>query len=212
MKRTLLNICFLTVAVLGIAAVPKNGDNALKEIKKRYRDVKTLQAHFKESFRWQLTGEAVDREGELIVAEGNRFRVETPEQTMVSDGKALYRFSKTKNQVMIEAVEKSESLLPNRVLLNFGDEFDAVGLAALPVEGKEGYSLDLKPRSPDKALLASATLWVTSEDRAVRRIRIVDLNGNSTTYSLSKLTFDSTAAPELFVFKLPAGAEIFDLR
>ncbi len=207
---SILSILFLSL--VGSAALPTNPTSALKDIQKHYRDVKTLQAGFTESFKWQMTGETVNREGKIIVAEKNRFRVDTPEQVMVSDGTNLYRFNRQRNQVMIEPAGKAEALLPNKILLRFAEDFQAIEISPLAVEGREGYRLELKPDDPDKALLASATLWVTSADLTVQRIKLIDLNGNSTTYTLRDIHFDQPIDSSAVSFTLPAGAELFDLR
>jgi outer membrane lipoprotein carrier protein len=203
--------CGITVAT-AFAVIPANPATALKEVRKHYKEVKTLQASFKESFQWALTGETVERQGKVIVAEGNRFRVETPEQLIISNGAEVYRYNKLRNQVMIESVSKAEDLLPNKVLLKFAAEFEATSLSPLAVEGVEGYRLDLKPQDPDKALLGEASIWVTAADKTVRRILLVDLNNNATTYTLSDIRFDQSVDSSALAFTPPVGAELFDLR
>jgi len=212
MRRLLLILLAISYPLLALAEIPKSPPSALKEIRKRYKEIKTLECSFIESFQWQLTGETVERHGTISIGTENRFRIQTDEQTIVSDGTVVYRYNKPRNQVMIEKVESAEALLPNKILLQFADQFEASSIAPLKVEGKEGYRLDLTPEDPDKALLREATLWVTTADMTVHRIKMVDLNGNSTTYTLSSLRFDQPIAPELLKYTPPTGAEIFDLR
>jgi len=212
MKRILLLVVALIFPLVCLGVVPKSPGVALKEIRKRYKEIKTLQASFKESFQWQLTGEAVDRTGTISIGMENRFRIHTEEQVIVSDGEVIFRYNKPRNQVMIERVDKAEALLPNKLLLQFTDQFEAVGIAPIAIEGAEGFRLDLTPDDPDKALLREATLWVATGGMIVNRIRIVDLNGNTTTYTLTNLHFDQPINADSLKFTPPAGAEIFDLR
>jgi len=194
------------------AAIPKSPATALKDIRKRYHDIETFQASFKETFQWKLTGETTEREGMIYIAGENRFRIETPEQQMVSDGIALYRFNRPRSQVMVESVGKTDAPLPRRILLDFAEEFDAVSLSPLAVDGGEGYRLDLKPKDPEKALLGSASLWVSSNNLLVKRILLIDLNGNTTTYNLHNITFNQPVDSAALRFEPPQGAELFDLR
>jgi len=211
--KRVLTLGGLLLSVLAVyAAVPKSAATALKEIRKRYREAVTFQATFKESFQWQLTGETVDRQGTIVLSGDNRFRIETPEQVIVADGQNLYRYNLLRKQVMIEPVSKAEGLLPNKMLLKFAEEFDAVSLAPLLVEGGEGYRLDLQPQDKEKALLSEVTLWATTTPIAVRRIKLIDLNGNSTTYFLRDIRFDQPVDTTMLHFSPPQGVEIFDLR
>lgn len=194
------------------AAMPKSPAAALKDIRKSYHDVKTLHCVFVEEFKWQLTGETIVRRGSIIVAENDRFRLETPEQLIVSDGTSVFRFNRQRNQVMVESVGNAEALLPRRLLLDFAGEFEAVEMAPLAVSGGAGFRLDMKPKDPEKSLLSAASMWVTAADLTVHRMRIEDLNGNSTTYVLEEIVFDKAVEPSATTFTPPEGAELFDLR
>ena len=187
--------------------------SALKKLRKKYRNVESLSADFREVFEWKLTGETVMRKGRLVVTGDNRFRIETPEQLLVCDGKDIYRHNLVKGQVIIEPVESSgNQLLPQKLLLDFADGFKADGLTCLAVAGSAGFRLDLIPDDPDAQLISSATLWVSEDDLVVHRLKLVDLNMNSTTYFLSNLVFDQQIDASETTYDPPEGIEVFDLR
>jgi len=203
---------YLTLAVDPACAASPN--SVLSDLRKRYRKITTLQAKFKEIFRWELTGETVIREGALIVTKDNRFRIDTPEQLLVSNGREIYRYSPAKQQVIIERVspDGKDQMLPSRLLLDFAEGFEAVGMEALPVDDKNGFRLDLTAQKPEDVLLKQAVIWVTADDLVVHRLKMIDLNGNTTTYNLSDVIIDSLVDSSTTSFSPPAGAEIFDLR
>ena len=187
--------------------------SALKQLRKRYHKISSLRADFREVFEWEMTGETSIREGTLLVTNDNRFRIETPEQLMVSNGREIYRYNRIKSQVIIEPVsEDGDQLLPSKLLLDFTEGFKAESITPLSVAGSEGYRLDLLPDDPDEILLSAAILWFTSEDMVVQRLKLVDQNGNSTSYYLSNIQLDKPVDAAETSFVSPDGVEIFDLR
>lgn len=214
MKRFNRTLAFvLTLAFTAGSAWSASPTSTLKELRKRYREIKSLQAGFKEVFRWELTGETSVREGTLIVTQGNRFRLESPEQILTCNGAVVKRWNRLRNQVILESAEGAgERFLPSRLLLDLPDRFEAIRLENLPVEGLPGFRLDLKSHQPEEDLLRELSLWATAEDLLVRRLKVVDLDGNSTVYSLSNLRLNPELPDSLFEGEVPPDAEVFDLR
>lgn len=195
------------------AAEAMSPGSALKKLRKKYHKVSSLRADFREVFEWEMTGETSIREGSLLVTDDNRFRIDTPEQLMVSDGGDIYRYNRIKSQVIIESVsEDGDQLLPRKLLLEFADGFSAETITPLSVANRQGYRLDLLPEKPDEMLLSAATLWFTSEDMIVQRLKLVDQNGNSTSYYLSNIQLDKPVDPTETSINIPDDVEIFDLR
>jgi outer membrane lipoprotein carrier protein len=202
-------VVFLIVGEAG-AMSPKS---ALKKLQKRYDKVETMQADFRELFEWAMTGESNVRNGTLVIASENRFRIETDDQLIVSDGNAIFRHNLISSQVIIEPIDGNEgALLPQRLLLNFGKEFKADKFFEMAVSQQNGFRLELKPKEPEAALVDMITIWATIEELTVHRLKVRDLNGNSTAYFLSQIKMDQPLEPSVFKFSIPEGAELFDLR
>ena len=207
-------LLLLAMFAFNTAAVhAKSPKSVLKDLKKRYKKIETLQADFKEIYEWAHTGDKIQRSGQIILAQGQRFKIDTQEQLIVCDNISIFRHNKIKSQVIIEPIENNtDNLLPRKLLLNFADEFKAENLLELPVNRKLGYRIDLIADKPDEALISSATLWVTKEDKTIRRLRFVDLNGNLTTYFLSNIMLNQQVDSTMTTFELPPEVEVFDLR
>jgi outer membrane lipoprotein-sorting protein len=208
--KVVLGLLFL-VSVLSYA-MPKNQNVALKEIRSKYKSLKTFKCEFTEQFQWQMTGEQVERKGEIVIGSENRFKVTTPEQVMVSDGVNLYRHNLSRKQVMIESIGNAQNLLPRKLLLDFTSDFDATEMSPIAVSGKAGFRLDLKPQKPEESLISTASIWVSDEDFIVHRMRFEDMNRNFTTYSLQNIVFDAAVPDSATIFTTPENVEIFDLR
>ncbi len=54
-------------------------------------------------------------------------------------------------------------------------------------------------------------VWVEGDD-VMRKIQVLDISDNVTTYTVSKITFDSGISDSTFTFDAPAGVEVIDLR
>jgi len=191
----------------------KSPNSVLKGLKKRYKKIETLQADFREIFEWAMTGEKIQREGNLIVTDDNRFRINTPEQLLVCDGQSVYRHNRERNQIIIEPVNASNNnMLPQRLMLQFADEFKATKTTELAVDGRAGVRLDLISNAPDEVLISEATVWLTIDDNIVHRLKFDDLNGNTTTYFFSNIQINQPIDITLITFTPPEDAEVFDLR
>ncbi|MFH0765270.1 MAG: outer membrane lipoprotein carrier protein LolA, partial [Calditrichota bacterium] len=201
------------LALLPGVSASESPESALKGLRKHYQALKTLNAEFREVFEWAMTGETVEQKGSFVIAGDDRFRFDTPEQLLVSDGTAVYRWNRSKQQTIIESVAASgNKMLPRKFMVEFGDDFRPVSVSDLTVDNAPGYRLDLEPFHPEEALLSKITLWVTRSDNLVRRLKLVDLSQNATTYYLTEIKLNEAVFDSLFVFSPPPGVEIFDLR
>jgi len=212
MKRTISFIILLSLT-FSCTASAMSPNASLKKLRKKYNKLNSLRADFREVFEWEMTGENSVRSGTLVVTNDKRFCIDTPEQLLVSDGSNIYRYNCARLQVIIEPVnEGNDQLLPGRLLLKFADGFSAETITPLPVAGKEGFRLDLKPDDPDAMLTSAAIIWYNAEEMIVHRLKLVDLNGNSTTYFLSNIVVDKQVKQSETSFEIPEGVEVFDLR
>lgn len=216
---TIVNKLFYIILLLTIFTIEplilyaKSPKSILKELTKRYNKIETLKADFKEVYEWAHTGEKIQRTGQILLAQGQRFRLDTEDQLIVCDNESVFRHNKIKSQVIIEPIDNSaDILLPRKLLLNFSNEFKAKKLMELPVNNNLGYRIDLNANKPDEMLISTATLWVTAEDKTIRRMRFVDLNGNITTYYLSNIMFNESIDSTITSFEIPLDVELFDLR
>ncbi|MDP8239754.1 MAG: outer membrane lipoprotein carrier protein LolA [Candidatus Hatepunaea meridiana] len=214
-----MNVRLITYLLLAIYFVSTGSveamspNSALKKLRKRYKKVNSLSADFREVFEWEMTGETIIRKGSITIIGGFRFRIDTPEQLLVADGKNIFRYNRIKKQIIIEPINSTDDqLLPRKLMLDFADGFSASNITSLTVNSKEGFRLDLLPDNPDEILVSSATLWATTENLVVHRMKLLDLNSNSTTYYLSNIQINQPVDVSQTTFTPPEGVEIFDLR
>ena len=142
----------------------------------------------------------------------NRFRIDTIDQLIICDGNDIYRYNRERGQVIVERVGDDDKSLPRRILIDFTEGFKPTSLTELAVDNRSGFRLDLKAEDPEALLMSSAIIWATIDDMVVHRLKLIDLNSNSTTYYLSKIMFDQPVDQAETSFSTPEGVEVFDLR
>jgi len=156
------------------------------------------------------TGDFFDDEkttGVLIVSHPRKFRIDTPEQVIVSDGDTLWSYSAENRQVTVEPATKSqETITPADYLFNFkqnyhleSDSSDFIGKAKV-------HCLLLRSKSQDQ-YIRSMKVYVDAGTNLVRRVIYRDLNDNRITLDFSDWKLGIKTTPEQFQFKVPRGVE-----
>ena len=143
--------------------------------------------------------------GSLTGADSGRFRLQHAQGTVVSDGKTVWQYFPATKQVVIKnASEASEA---GGALLRF------LQARALRAEAVKGGLLRvvLDPSSVGESL-DSLVVTVDPGESAVRRVLTQDPAGNRVEYTLKSLRYDARPGRNAFVFKLPAGVEVIDMR
>ena len=143
--------------------------------------------------------------GTLTGADSGRFRLQHAQGTVVCDGKTVWQyFPSTKQVVIKDAADAGEA---GGVLLRF---LQARALRAEAVRG--GFlRVVLDPSSVGESL-DSLVVTVSPGEGSVRRVQTQDPAGNRVEYALKSLRYDARPGRNAFVFKLPAGVEVIDMR
>jgi chaperone LolA len=143
--------------------------------------------------------------GSLLVADSNRFRLEHPGGTVVCDGKTLWQYIPSHNQVIVK--EASESGGAGGILLRF--------LEAKAVKSKRkpdgSLRIILDPGSVDQNL-DSLIIVVNPDKFAIRSVETQDPAGNRVVYMVKSLRYGVSTKSREFTFQAPSGVETVDMR
>lgn len=210
MKRKfflLLTICILSNSLYAI-----NAKQIVKKVKQKYETLKSLKAHFKQEYKWALAGETQTVEGVLLLKAGNKYRIETDTQIIVTDGNIVWTYSKHNNQVIIDYLtHSSENPLPKDLLFKYSEEFVPHFVKEEKIDGKKVYLLNLVPKDKE-AFIVAMKIWVDAESWLTVKIQQTDLNDNVNTYIISKIEENIDLPDRLFTFQIPPDAEVVDMR
>ncbi len=187
----------------------------LEQIQKRYASLDDASAKFTEKVTFKYAKIEQSFTVTLKMKKGNRYRVESQQQTLVTDGKTVWLYTPASKQVLIDAYKNDpHTFSPERMLLGLPKNFQATMLSDDASAVGATYVLKLAPKTNSEStkLFKSMKVWVAEKDWSIRKIEYIDLNETTTVYVLSALQFDTGVADEIFRFTPPANTEIVDLR
>ena len=149
--------------------------------------------------------------GTLQFKKPNRYRIETDERTVVTDGKTSWSWNPRNRQVVIDNYkEETHSLSPEQLLLSYPKDYFSTFIGEETVAGQRTYVLKLTPKE-DNTFATAMKIWV-GKDWLIRKVEITDVNGAVTTYVIEKISIDQKLADSRFSFQVPDKAEVIDLR
>ncbi len=190
----------------------ENAADILEKVQEKYESIRDASLTFTRRVVFGVTQTRQDFAGTLAMKKGNRYRIELEDQTIVTDGKSVWTYSKINNQVFVDAYrEDSVSFSPDRVLVNAPENYTAAILGREEVAKKEATVLKLVPKS-EKSNLKWMKVWVDRDDWLMRRIQLLDIADNLTTYEVGSLKLNTGIPDSTFRFTPPPGVEVIDVR
>ncbi|MCH9006753.1 outer membrane lipoprotein carrier protein LolA [candidate division KSB1 bacterium] len=209
---SLFSFLFSLFLPINSPAFTKKGKDIIKEVKKKYDGLTSLQADFVQTFKWELVGEMQSVKGTIYLMAGNHYRIETEDQVVVTDGATVWTYSKRNQQVIVDLLDKSEeSSLPKDLLFKYSEDYTPILLGEVMFDDRKTYQLNLIPKDED-AFIKSMKIWVDASNWFTTKIEQVDINDNVNTYILRNIRENIELDPTIFKFEIPEDAEVVDLR
>lgn len=206
------NILLCILVALPLTGHANNARDIVKRVKETYESMSSLKADFKQTYVWALAGETQTLEGTMALKAGDKYRIETESQIIVTNGEIVWTYSKTNNQVIIDHLSTSEeNPLPKDLLFKYSEEYQPHLLGEDTLNGKKVYVLNLIPKD-EEAFIQSMKVWVNPEHWLTVKIEQRDINDNVNTYVVSNIEQNVALPDSLFVFQAPEKAEVVDLR
>lgn len=213
-RRISLLAAVLALSVLFAGQPARAQDSAeavFKRLLDKYNSISALSAEFSQTMESAFADGAETFNGRLVL-QGEKYRVETDNETLVVDGEALYVYRPAEKQVLInDLIEDEYSFSPTDFLTNYDDRFEVAGVATEQVEGLKYHVLRLRPKNRD-AFYREATLWMRDRDALVTRLDVTDANETRMTFVLKNIDLNPRLDAGTFRFQTPAGVEVVDLR
>ncbi len=208
--------CLIALLVLpgpaGARGAQDDAQEVLEKVRKKYESVNDAELHFTQKVKFPLSSLEQSVSGTLFLKKENKYRVETPNQTIVTDGSTVWSYSPATQQVLIDHYKDNEqSLSPEKLLTGTAGGFQPalVGNERL---GKADVSVIKLTPLNDQGLVTSVRLWIDERDWMVRQAEIIDANGKQTTYSVQQSRINIGLPDSRFSFQPPEGTDVVDLR
>lgn len=206
-KIIILSLIFIS---LGWA---QSVDDIVEEIQDRYEDLENFSAEFIQSEQFKITGSVNETKGKIYVKNGIKYRLETDDRIIVTDGESVWTYSLFNNQVLIDRAKKNDgSMLPRDLLFKYPREYYASLLDELEFEGKKHFLVKLDPKEDTHGYVKTMKIWVDADNYLISKIEYTDFNENVSTFAIKKVDIKVSLPDKMFRFDVPDGVESVDLR
>jgi chaperone LolA len=206
----IIKILFVVFLMIFIGSTyAQDAQEIIRNVQSKYNSIKDAQATFSQYVKYS-SGSSQSSSGTIYIQKEDKYRIESKNEVIVTDGVTSWSYSKKKKQVIIDNYKNDgNTFSPNKFLFNYPENFYSDLEGTETVSGSECYLLKLSPRH--KGSVKSAKIWVDKDENLIRKITINSSESN-TTYSLKKITLDAGLSSSKFSFSPPEGVEVIDLR
>ncbi len=209
MKKIVLTLGFLLLLTACVPAVTSE-DLALK-IEKKYKSLIDISMRFTQTTKSEVFSTENKVRGQMYIKNPDKFRIDIPSQSIVTDGKLLWLFSEKNKQVTIHKLKESKTIFkPNEYLYNFRADY-CPQLDKEEKIGRESYhKLVLTPKK-ENLFITKLTLWIDKKTFLVKKLEYHDMNDNWVSFLFDKVKINSGIKDSEFVYSPPKGIEVVDL-
>ncbi len=183
------------------------GEEIVTKVVNKTKKARDLSVSFEKSFYWKLAGETQRLKGQFYLKKPRKLRLETEEQTVVTNGDTVWTFVPENKQVIVSSWEQWQD--PLTQLLKYTESYQATYVEMEKVQKSECYLVQLFPEQEGEEIV-QIKLWVDRRKWLPRKLEYLDLNGNITSYLLS-IKVNSDFRDSFFEFTPPKGVETVDM-
>ena len=212
MKRAYGVSVLLMFVTCSILAAEETAQEVLEKVRKKYDSITDAQLKFSQKTTFEMTKVEQIVMGTLFLKKTNMYRVETDAQTIVTDGKTVWSYSVANKQVLIDNFKVNENgISPERILTGAPTEFTSTLIGKDKLINTDVLVLKLAP-SNDVSMVKTMKLWVDNSTWLIKKAEIVDVNGKQTDYLVTEVKINTGLQDSRFIYQVPEGAEVVDLR
>lgn len=211
-RRSILTLCVALLSVLfsGQIAMAQDAATIAKRLQEKYDEVESLRATFTQTMKSDFLDSSESSSG-LFALSGKRFRVETKEQTFVTDGAITWLFNSASNELLVNDYVEEDMFPVRQLIFEYEERYNVDGVRSETYKGQKTQVLSLSAKN-DEDLYRSVTLFVRDKDTIVTRLEILDANETIMIFELTDIEVNPTLDAGLFTFTAPDGTDVIDLR
>jgi outer membrane lipoprotein carrier protein len=201
---------FISSFCAGRAQSTLTAMDVVGKVQSIYSSLTDASAEFTQTVKFKYTKNEQRFAGTVQMKKGNRYRVASPQQTLVTDGKTVWVYSPVNKQVVIDAYkENAQSFSPERFIFGLPKNYSAVFVGD---RTGDVVVLKLAPRAGTNAFIKSLKVWIAEADWTVQRVEFVDGNETQTIYTVRNFRKNPGLADAVFIMEPPPDVEVVDLR
>lgn len=221
MKRLLMLLSFASFTLVATAQKSTNPTKSDPEAKKlldavsaKFKTYTSPQATFTYKVE-NAQGKALSTKKGTVMMKGSKFRVSMDGMEIFSDGKTVWNYDKSANEVTVNNVnEGGAGMTPQKIFTNFYDKDFYYKLNGTKKEGGKTLSeIELTPTDKTRPYHKVYVL-VDKTTNTIYNAKFLEKSGGRYSYTVNNLKGTSSIADTEFAFnkaKYP-GVEVVDLR
>jgi outer membrane lipoprotein carrier protein len=200
------------VFVLPLLAGGKTAKEIIEKVQAEFDDMDDIVVSFTQTVRFKVSNAEQQTDGILYFKKSNRYRIETDQRVIVTDGVTSWSYNPKSNQVFIDAYrESSNTVTPDQVLLRYPRDYYSTLVKEEKVGADPCYLLKLTPKEGSSVAVTAMRIWV-SRRWHIRKVEQTDRSGTVTTYLVKDIALNKGIPDAKFRFDVPKGAEVIDFR
>jgi len=204
---------FCSVLFFAGSLIGADVNKIIKNVQKKYDKMDYLTATFKQIETFKLTGSQTEAVGKIFIADGEKYRFESEDQIIVTDGKSIWTYNAISKQLLIDNVrEDSGALLPRDLLFKYPKKYFATLLSENKVDKNTVFVIRLDPKENVYGYIKSIKLWVTEKVWMVNKIETTDMNGNTSLFEITDQDNKTKISAQKFIFQADEDTEVVDMR
>jgi outer membrane lipoprotein carrier protein len=210
MRRLVIGVAALCL-LLPSPARAQSDAISLADVQGAYDALDGLRASFVQLISSDFAGDTTRIEGTVLLS-GNKYRVETPDQTVITDGETTWIYTPADSQVVVnDAGDDATQVTPKTFLTASSERYRIEKSTAALRDGVPHAKLSVTATDASSRF-QEATLWVRRTDRVVTRMKATDRNGSTLDLRLRNVVTAPSLQDSSFTFSPPAHVEVVDLR
>jgi len=207
------------VPVAAFAAPPgQTLESVLTEVQKRQKDVKSIEADFRQEKTLDLLAEPQVSEGTFAYVSPDKVRwdYKSPARVvmLIADGRLTNWYPDLKRADTLEVTRFQDRIFKYMGAGSAIDELSSYfNFRFTEKKGSNAYRLDLAPKTKQiEQRVKSITIWIDRDTYLTNRIEYVEGDGDSTIYEFSNIRVNEPVDPKRFELDLPADVRVEQIR
>ena len=186
-------------------------DKVMEKVEKKMNSDATFHIFFTQTYVWEMTDETSSIEGDLKLEGEDRFRITTPDQIIVSNGKKMWTYSIDANRVLVDNISSStETLLPKQIFFHYRQDYLQTMTPDEEINSHKCYVIVFQSQSGDE-YFPKIRAWIDQELWLPRQIEQTDINNNRSIYTFKQILSEIKFPKDTFEFIPPPSAEVIEL-
>lgn len=203
-------VAIISFFLTAVSAQEPSPSDVMEKIRSRYSLINDASATFTQTVKMRFKKTAQQVSGTVKIKKGNKYRLDTDQQTIVTDGKTVWMYNPNSRQVLKDRYKQNrQPFSPDKFLLGLPKEFSATNLE----KDSQYFILSLQPAktSTTASVITSLKIWVNPGTWFFDKIEITDKNNTTTMVTLTNIGFNTGIPDKDFQFEILADMKLVDL-